>query len=102
MLIVKSYLIGLWIGFLPGIGAGLANLIAYVQAKSSYKTPEQFGTNCKAKSKCQRAYEKQIQMSELLIIKKAQKDFDFSFQPSVNISQKNDGYILPPPTYAAG
>lgn len=46
ILIVKSYLIGLWIGFLPGLGAGLANLVAYAQAKSSSKTPEKFGTGC--------------------------------------------------------
>lgn len=41
--IVRSFLIGLWIGFLPGMGAGLANLIAYAQAKSSSKHPEKFG-----------------------------------------------------------
>ncbi|MST55684.1 tripartite tricarboxylate transporter permease [Pyramidobacter sp. SM-530-WT-4B] len=45
-LIVKSFFIGLWIGFLPGLGAGLANLVAYAQAKASSKTPEKFGTGC--------------------------------------------------------
>ncbi|MCI8423079.1 MAG: tripartite tricarboxylate transporter permease [Lawsonibacter sp.] len=44
LLIVKSFFIGLWIGFLPGLGAGLANLVAYAQAKTSSKTPEKFGT----------------------------------------------------------
>lgn len=45
-LIIRSWLIGLWIGFLPGMGAGLANLVAYASAKSSSKTPEKFGTGC--------------------------------------------------------
>lgn len=44
LLILKSFFIGLWIGFLPGLGAGLANLVAYAQAKASSKTPEKFGT----------------------------------------------------------
>ena len=45
-LILKSFFIGLWIGFLPGLGAGLANLVAYAQAKSSSSEPEKFGTGC--------------------------------------------------------
>ncbi len=45
-LIVKSFFIGLWIGFLPGLGGGLANLVAYAQAKASSKHPEEFGTGC--------------------------------------------------------
>lgn len=44
--IIRSFLIGLWIGFLPGMGAGLSNMIAYAQAKSSSKHPEKFGTGC--------------------------------------------------------
>lgn len=40
---IRSFMIGLWIGFLPGMGAGLSNMIAYGQAKSSSKTPEKFG-----------------------------------------------------------
>ena len=32
---IRSFLIGLWIGFLPGMGAGLSNLVAYGQAKSA-------------------------------------------------------------------
>ena len=45
-LILKSFFIGLWIGFLPGLGAGLANVVAYAQAKGSSKTPEKYGTGC--------------------------------------------------------
>ncbi len=41
--IVRSWLIGLGIGFLPGMGAGLSNLVAYSMAKNSSKTPELFG-----------------------------------------------------------
>ncbi len=42
--IVVSFLIGLFIGFLPGMGAGISNLIAYGQAKKMDKHPELFGT----------------------------------------------------------
>ena len=45
-LILNSFLIGLGIGFLPGMGAGLSNVVAYAAAKSSSKTPEKFGTGC--------------------------------------------------------
>lgn len=41
--IIRSFLIGLWIGFLPGMGSGLSNLVAYSQAKSASKHPEKFG-----------------------------------------------------------
>jgi len=41
--IVRSFMIGLWIGFLPGMGSGLSNLVAYAQAKQSSKHPEEFG-----------------------------------------------------------
>lgn len=41
--IFRSFMIGLWIGFLPGMGSGLSNLVAYAQAKQSSKTPEEFG-----------------------------------------------------------
>lgn len=44
--ILRSFGIGLWVGFLPGMGAGLSNLLAYGQAKSSSKHPEKFGTGC--------------------------------------------------------
>lgn len=42
--LIRSFFIGLWIGFLPGMGAGLSNMIAYAQAKSSSKHPDKFGT----------------------------------------------------------
>lgn len=42
--IVVSLLIGLGIGFLPGMGSGISNLIAYGQAKKMDKHPELFGT----------------------------------------------------------
>lgn len=41
--IIRSFLIGLWIGFLPGMGPGLSNMVAYAQAKSASKHPEKFG-----------------------------------------------------------
>ncbi|WP_417208507.1 tripartite tricarboxylate transporter permease [Antarctobacter sp.] len=43
---VRSFMIGLWIGFLPGMGAALSNMIAYAQAKSASKHPEKFGKGC--------------------------------------------------------
>lgn len=42
--ILSSLLIGLWIGFLPGMGSGISNIIAYGQAKKMSKHPELFGT----------------------------------------------------------
>lgn len=41
---LRSALIGLGIGLLPGIGGGTSNLIAYASAKKASKTPEKFGT----------------------------------------------------------
>jgi putative tricarboxylic transport membrane protein len=42
--IIRSFFIGLWIGFLPGLGGNVSNLVAYGQAKNSSKYPEKFGT----------------------------------------------------------
>lgn len=42
--IIRSWLVGLGIGFLPGMGAGLSNLVAYSMAKNASKHPETFGT----------------------------------------------------------
>lgn len=42
--IVRSSLIGLSIGILPGIGGSTANIIAYSVAKSSSRYPDEFGT----------------------------------------------------------
>jgi putative tricarboxylic transport membrane protein len=41
--IVVSFLVGLWIGFLPGMGSGVSNMVAYGYAKSISKEPETFG-----------------------------------------------------------
>ncbi|RRD20818.1 Tat pathway signal protein [Brucellaceae bacterium VT-16-1752] len=42
--IIRSALIGMGIGSLPGIGSAAANLVAYGVAKQASKTPEKFGT----------------------------------------------------------
>jgi len=44
--IIRSFLIGLGIGILPGMGAAISNVVAYSVAKASSKTPEKFGTGC--------------------------------------------------------
>ncbi len=44
--IIRSFFIGLWIGFLPGMGSGISNMVAYGQAKASSKHPEEFGNGC--------------------------------------------------------
>lgn len=44
--IIRSWIIGAVIGFLPGMGATLANVVAYAQEKSSSKHPEEFGKGC--------------------------------------------------------
>ena len=41
---IRSALIGVGIGILPGIGAGTANIVSYGVAKSQSKHPEKFGT----------------------------------------------------------
>lgn len=43
---IRSALIGIGIGILPGIGGGTSNMIAYMTAKNSDKNPEKFGTGC--------------------------------------------------------
>ncbi|WP_245391776.1 tripartite tricarboxylate transporter permease [Salinicola aestuarinus] len=42
--LIRSSLVGVVIGAVPGAGGSIANLIAYDQAKRASKTPEQFGT----------------------------------------------------------
>lgn len=44
--IVSSLMIGLWIGFLPGMGSALSNMVSYSFCKSTSKHPEKFGTGC--------------------------------------------------------
>jgi TctA family transporter len=43
-LIVRSSLLGLWIGVLPGVGATVGGLAAYAQAVQTSRHPERFGT----------------------------------------------------------
>lgn len=42
--LVRSSLIGTWIGILPGVGANVGSVIAYAAAKRSSTTPEKFGS----------------------------------------------------------
>ena len=42
--LLRSSLIGIGIGILPGTGSGLSNILAYAQAKNSAKNPDSFGT----------------------------------------------------------
>ena len=42
--LVRSSLLGVAVGALPGAGGSIANLVAYDQAKRASKTPEKFGT----------------------------------------------------------
>ncbi|QSI03282.1 Tat pathway signal protein [Treponema ruminis] len=44
--IVKALMVGLWIGFLPGMGSALSNMVSYSFCKSTSKHPERFGTGC--------------------------------------------------------
>jgi putative tricarboxylic transport membrane protein len=41
---IRSALIGIGIGILPGIGAGTSNIVSYIVAKKQSKHPEKFGT----------------------------------------------------------
>lgn len=41
---LRSSVIGTWIGLLPGIGGNIGSVTAYSAAKSSSRTPEKFGT----------------------------------------------------------
>jgi putative tricarboxylic transport membrane protein len=40
---LRSSLIGIWIGILPGVGATIASIVAYTTAKNLSRTPEAFG-----------------------------------------------------------
>lgn len=42
--LIRSSLIGVWVGIMPGIGATVGSLLCYTVAKTSSKTPEKFGT----------------------------------------------------------
>lgn len=43
---LRSAIIGIWIGILPGVGPAISSIIAYTTAKNVSKTPERFGTGC--------------------------------------------------------
>jgi putative tricarboxylic transport membrane protein len=40
---IRSFFIGIGIGFLPGMGAGISAVVSYAKAKSSSKHPELYG-----------------------------------------------------------
>ncbi|MBJ3774644.1 tripartite tricarboxylate transporter permease [Acuticoccus mangrovi] len=42
--LLRSSVIGTWIGILPGVGASISSMVAYATARSMSKTPEAFGT----------------------------------------------------------
>lgn len=44
--LIRSSIVGTWIGLLPGIGANIGSVTAYSVARSTSKTPEAFGTGC--------------------------------------------------------
>jgi putative tricarboxylic transport membrane protein len=41
--VLRSSIIGTWIGILPGIGANIGSLVAYTVAKNTSRRPERFG-----------------------------------------------------------
>lgn len=40
---IRSSLIGIWIGILPGVGATIASIVAYTTARNLSRTPDEFG-----------------------------------------------------------
>lgn len=46
-LVIKSMIIGILIGAVPGSGAAVSNFVAWIEAKRSSTTPELFGTGFK-------------------------------------------------------
>lgn len=42
--VIRSSLIGVFVGILPGAGGSIANILAYDQAKKVAKNPDEFGT----------------------------------------------------------
>lgn len=44
--LVRSSVIGTFVGILPGVGANIGSILAYAAAKSGSKQPEAFGTGC--------------------------------------------------------
>ena len=46
--LIRSSLIGTWIGILPGIGANIGSVVAYSTARNSSEDPEEFGKGAEA------------------------------------------------------
>ena len=46
LLLVKSTVIGIIVGIIPGAGSSIASFVAYDEAKRSSKNPQIFGTGC--------------------------------------------------------
>lgn len=46
--LLRSSVIGTWIGILPGIGGSVGSIVAYASAKNLSRTPELFGTGHEA------------------------------------------------------
>lgn len=44
--LLRSSVVGTWIGVLPGLGGNVGSIIAYAFARNSSKTPEKFGKGC--------------------------------------------------------
>lgn len=44
--ILRSSLIGTWVGILPGVGANIGSVMAYSAARNASKTPDEFGKGC--------------------------------------------------------
>jgi putative tricarboxylic transport membrane protein len=44
--LIRSSVVGTWIGLLPGIGANIGSVTAYSVARSTSKDPSKFGTGC--------------------------------------------------------
>ncbi len=44
--LVRSSLIGVFVGILPAAGSTISNILAYDQAKKASKNPKEFGTGC--------------------------------------------------------
>ncbi len=42
--LIRSSLVGLFVGTLPGAGSSISNIVSYDRAKKASKSPEQFGT----------------------------------------------------------
>ncbi len=44
--LIRSSLIGTWVGILPGIGASIGSVVAYTVAKNTSKHSDEFGQGC--------------------------------------------------------